>query len=337
MSNLGKLPAIQWYPGDWKKDSGVQSLDYYDRGVWWELLQIMHCSDRRGVLVWSTGMVMDDDAIAQLLGIDLEKWKQVRSRLLSRGVASVEQKTGALFNRRMLRDEELRKDAARRGALGGKQKAINGLSKSLAKARSSSSSSTSVGGTAPPTAASRTEADLKQESAAAQRETERPQLPADPAEQAIIDAVHRWDPTFPTDQITKQIHRAAALGVGGAQLLQDVKAKGDRLRIWTIVDGYQYDKPKNGSNGKIRENAPTEKAPCLQERRDVVQARQDEERARQAHYLASLSTPERARWEADARELAKQNKVPEKLVGMFVEDQLRIWARQELEKLAVPK
>ena len=46
-----KLPAMQFYPGDWRKDIGVQSLSFHDRGVWFEMLMLMHGSERRGVLV----------------------------------------------------------------------------------------------------------------------------------------------------------------------------------------------------------------------------------------------------------------------------------------------
>ena len=45
-----KLPAFLFYPGDWRKDPGVQSMDYEERGVWHELLCIMHESENRGML-----------------------------------------------------------------------------------------------------------------------------------------------------------------------------------------------------------------------------------------------------------------------------------------------
>ena len=31
-----KLPAIQFYSGDWHKDQGVQALDLAQRGAWFE-------------------------------------------------------------------------------------------------------------------------------------------------------------------------------------------------------------------------------------------------------------------------------------------------------------
>ena len=49
MAKDKKLPALQFYPGDWRKDLGVQSLSFHDRGVWFEMLMLMHDSENRGV------------------------------------------------------------------------------------------------------------------------------------------------------------------------------------------------------------------------------------------------------------------------------------------------
>ena len=61
-----KLPAIQFYPGDWHKDQGVQALDLLQRGAWFELLLMMHDSDERGVLLVN-GQPMPDAVIARSL------------------------------------------------------------------------------------------------------------------------------------------------------------------------------------------------------------------------------------------------------------------------------
>ena len=45
------LPALQFYGGDWRKDPGIQALNYFDRGVWFEMLLMMHESEDRGKLV----------------------------------------------------------------------------------------------------------------------------------------------------------------------------------------------------------------------------------------------------------------------------------------------
>jgi len=114
---MAKMPAFQFYPGDWRKDVGVQSLDYFDRGVWHEMLCLMHESERRGVLVLN-GRAISDDALARLLGLDKQTLTTTLTTLLTSGVASRETETGALMCRRMVRDEklcEVRREAGKKG------------------------------------------------------------------------------------------------------------------------------------------------------------------------------------------------------------------------------
>lgn len=107
---MGKLPAFQFYPGDWKKDIGVQSLSMHDRGVWMEMLFLMHESSRRGVLLLGD-KAMTVEVLARLLGLTKESVSETIDNLVSCGVTEREQRTGALINRRMLRDEETRAEA----------------------------------------------------------------------------------------------------------------------------------------------------------------------------------------------------------------------------------
>lgn len=113
-----KLPAIQFYPADWRKDPGVQALDYFDRGVWFEILCLMHESSERGKLLLN-GEPMPDDALARVLGLDNQTLTKVLTTLLRFGVASRDQGTGALINRRMVKDENLRQKRAECGKKGG--------------------------------------------------------------------------------------------------------------------------------------------------------------------------------------------------------------------------
>jgi uncharacterized phage protein (TIGR02220 family) len=118
-----KLPSFQFYPGDWRKDPGVQSLTYQDRGVWFEILCMMHESEQRGRLLLN-GSALPDDALARLLGLDRQVLSNTLSTLLARGVASRDPATGALLNRRMVRDEEIRKIRRKCGKLGGNPKLL---------------------------------------------------------------------------------------------------------------------------------------------------------------------------------------------------------------------
>jgi hypothetical protein len=113
-----KLPALQFYPGDWKKDPGVQALSYHDRGVWFEILLLMHESEQRGKLLLN-GKPMPEDALARILGLDPLRVKETVNTILLFGVASRENETGAMVCRRMMRDEEARRAYANFGKQGG--------------------------------------------------------------------------------------------------------------------------------------------------------------------------------------------------------------------------
>ena len=117
-----KLPAIQFYPGDWHKDQGVQSLSLMEKGAWFELLLMMHDSDERGVLLVN-GQPMPDAVIARRLGLDLEAAAQILATLLYYGVASRRQDDKAFYCRRMVNDESLRQVRAK----GGQEGAAHGI------------------------------------------------------------------------------------------------------------------------------------------------------------------------------------------------------------------
>lgn len=119
-----KLPAIQFYPADWRKDPGVQSLDYFDRGVWFEILCLMHESTDRGKLMLN-GAAMPDEALARVLGLDNQTLTKTLTTLLKYGVASRDQESGALMNRRMTKDERLRQIRTESGKRGGNPALVN--------------------------------------------------------------------------------------------------------------------------------------------------------------------------------------------------------------------
>jgi hypothetical protein len=141
-----KLPAIQFYPADWRKDPGIQALSYEHRGIWFEILCLMHESTQRGVLLLN-GKKMPEDALARILGLDKQNLTTALTSILDVGVASVEPSSGALMSRRMVRDENLRKVRAEAGKQGGnpvllKQNPTTRLKQKSTPSSSSSSSTT---------------------------------------------------------------------------------------------------------------------------------------------------------------------------------------------------
>lgn len=122
---MGKQPSFQFYPGDWKRDAGVQSLSFEERGVWFEMMLLMFESAERGKLVFGSGTPMPEDAVARSLGLDRQRYVQILRKLLDYGVASKDEKTGIVFCRRMVRDAELSKKRAECGKLGGNPNLLN--------------------------------------------------------------------------------------------------------------------------------------------------------------------------------------------------------------------
>lgn len=171
------LPAYQWYPGDWRKDPAVQSLSYHDRGVWRELLDIMHEAQPRGCLC-VRGRWLVDEEIARILGLSKEEWMECRERLEENGVPGIHEETGGIYSKRMTRDEALRAAKSEAGRKGGKARSAQAApgSKTKAGRRSKAQAEqedekpggrTKSGGTAEADTKQRGEAKTKQKSEAA--------------------------------------------------------------------------------------------------------------------------------------------------------------------------
>ena len=115
---VSKLPALVFYPGDWFRDAAVQSLNTLERGIWFELLLLMHDSPCRGKLLISTQKMYPKAALARRFGIRAKRLDAILDRFVSYGVADRCEETGALMCRRMVRETErnlhiqkVRKDA----------------------------------------------------------------------------------------------------------------------------------------------------------------------------------------------------------------------------------
>ena len=85
---------------------------------------MMHDSDERGVLLVN-GAPMPDAVIARRLGLDNQSANQILTTLLDFGVASRRESDGALFCRRMVKDENLRRVRTAAGKKGGNPLLLN--------------------------------------------------------------------------------------------------------------------------------------------------------------------------------------------------------------------
>jgi hypothetical protein len=112
-----KRPAFQFYPADWRKDPALSGCSLAAQGLWINLLCVAHEADEYGHLAVN-GAAMTDLQIARAVGESPALVKRLLGELETAGVFSRDDK-GAIFCRRMERDEVLRNVRADCGRLGG--------------------------------------------------------------------------------------------------------------------------------------------------------------------------------------------------------------------------
>lgn len=111
----GRLPAMMFYVGDWLKDPGLRAVSFAARGLWADMLCLMFDSPTRGVLRHPTGKAVSPEQIARMTGGSRDEVQGLLSELEECGVYSTTE-DGAIFSRRMVRDEQARAERAARGA-----------------------------------------------------------------------------------------------------------------------------------------------------------------------------------------------------------------------------
>jgi hypothetical protein len=112
-----RRPAFQFYPADWRKDSALQSCSGAARGLWIELICLMHECDPYGHLEIN-GKPPTDAQVARMVGFSVAEYRKALAELESAGVFS-RLDGGAIFCRRMVADERIRNARAEGGKSGG--------------------------------------------------------------------------------------------------------------------------------------------------------------------------------------------------------------------------
>lgn len=117
-------PAFQFYVGDWKKELSVNCLSFAARGLWFEMLLMMHESVERGYLVHETGKPITPAQLVQALGGTLRDVQKLLAEMAEAGTYSVDER-GAIYSRRMVRDESISRVRREAGAKGGNPILVN--------------------------------------------------------------------------------------------------------------------------------------------------------------------------------------------------------------------
>lgn len=119
-----KRPASQYYWGDWWKDKALHSCSQPARGLWHEMNCLMHEGEPYGHLTLN-GNPMQPAQLANLCRITTARCKTMLEELELAGVFS-RAESGAIFSRRMVRDEASREARAQVGRENGHKGAQHG-------------------------------------------------------------------------------------------------------------------------------------------------------------------------------------------------------------------
>lgn len=110
-----KNPWFKFFPTDWRADPALRMCSLSARGLWIEMLCIMH--DAEGFLEIN-GIPVNERALASLSGSSIEEVNELLIVLKNAGVYSLDRK-GRIYSRRITRDVKKARTAQKNGKNGG--------------------------------------------------------------------------------------------------------------------------------------------------------------------------------------------------------------------------
>jgi hypothetical protein len=109
-------PWLKFYPRDWRGDQALRAVSVAARGLWIEMLCIMHEASPYGHLILG-GRAVSNDVLARVAGLGVEECGALIAELESAGVLSRTRKA-VIYSRRMVKDhsraEKGRKSVSKR-------------------------------------------------------------------------------------------------------------------------------------------------------------------------------------------------------------------------------
>ncbi|WP_085905626.1 hypothetical protein [Kiloniella majae] len=119
---MSKLPWFKFFPTDWRADVGLKLCSLAARGLWLEMICIMH---EAGGYLEINGSIVTTSALASLSGSTPQEITALLGELEEAGVFSRDRK-GRLYSRRMLRDLKKSSVARSNGRKGGNPSLVSG-------------------------------------------------------------------------------------------------------------------------------------------------------------------------------------------------------------------
>jgi hypothetical protein len=120
---MSGAPWMKFYPADWRADQALRVCSLAARGLWIEMLCVMHNAIPYGHLLIN-GSPVSDTQLAMLAGTPSEQISALVGELESAGVFSRTGK-GVIYSRRMTRDEKKAALARKYGQQGGNPNLCN--------------------------------------------------------------------------------------------------------------------------------------------------------------------------------------------------------------------
>jgi len=112
-----KRPSFQFYPADWLTDAALRMVSIGARGLWIDMLCIMHQGTQYGYLKVNDKVILNAN-LARMTGSTLHEVEGWLLELSDAGVYSTDD-SNCIYSRRMIRDEEIRQARADGGYKGG--------------------------------------------------------------------------------------------------------------------------------------------------------------------------------------------------------------------------
>lgn len=119
MAKKHDLPAMPFYFGDWMKAPEIRALPLDTRMIWFEMLGFMWESTERGYLTINNKPI-SKESLARMIGVSEVLLEQKLNQLLDFAVCSIRESDGAIYSRRMVKDENIRNIRQKVGSIGGK-------------------------------------------------------------------------------------------------------------------------------------------------------------------------------------------------------------------------
>lgn len=114
---------MPFYFGDWRKAPEIRALDLDVRMIWFEMMGLMWESTERGYLTLNEKPVITP-VISRMLGIDITTFERALKQMEEYNVFS-RRNDGAIYCRKMVRDEEIRRNRSKAGKVGMRKRYSN--------------------------------------------------------------------------------------------------------------------------------------------------------------------------------------------------------------------